>query len=136
MARLAMEAPRILREIRGMGKEPIRLRQAIELLMREVDGILAEVRPFARNAADHLERSCESLMFNANEGIASIRPKVKINAYDIARKEAAEVRAVLRRFQLKGLVTSARIRRALNLAAVCMSMLGSAMKTLSAPDRK
>lgn len=73
------------------------MQQAAEILMAEVDALVARVRSRAANAADHLERSAESVLFNIGEGVAAHKPRSKIAAYEIARREANEVRAILRR---------------------------------------
>jgi four helix bundle protein len=82
------------------------------------------------NSADHLERSGESVLFNIAEGVGAYPPRVKIAAYEVAKKEASEVRAVLRRLVLRRLVTSHEVDRALNLASTIMVMLLRAITTL------
>ena len=71
-------------------------------------------------------------MFNIAEGVGSFRPKVKITAYDIARKEASETRAALRRLVIKKVFTTSEVRKADNLAGACIRMLKSAIVTLEA----
>jgi four helix bundle protein len=97
--------------------------RAAEELIVEIDVIVARVRSQAVNSADHLERSGESVLFNIAEGVGAYPAKVKIAAYEVAKKEASEVRAVLRRLVLRRLVTSRDVERALNLAAMIMVML-------------
>jgi four helix bundle protein len=77
-----------------------------------------------------MERSATSVLFNIAEGIGSFRPKVKITAYDIARKEASETRAALRRLVIKKVFTQSEARKADNLAGACIKMLKSAIVTL------
>jgi four helix bundle protein len=101
--------------------------QAAELLVAEVDGLVRRARGRAANAVDHLERSAESLLFNIAEGAGAYRPKVKISAYEVAKKEASEVRAVLRRLVIKKAVTPADIHRAYNLAGSLVGMLTAAI---------
>jgi len=110
--------------------EKMRMWQAAEQLVGEVDGIVERVRFKAPNAADHLERSAESVLFNTAEGIGAYRPRVKIGCYEIARKEANEARAVLRRMVLKRTLTDAHVERAYELAGILISMLTSAILTL------
>lgn len=101
--------------------------QAAEALVIEVDALLPRARKRAPHQADHLERSADSVLFNMAEGIGSFKPKVKISAYDIARKEANEVRAILRRLMIKRVFTYTEIRKALDLAGACVGMLTSAI---------
>src|SRR5687768_3153002 len=109
-----------------MGPESMRVWQAAEELCREVDAMMPLVRPYAPNAADHLERSAESTLFNIAEGVGAYKPKVKINAYEVAKKEANEVRAILRRLVIKKVLTEQQIRRAYNLAGAIIGMLTNA----------
>src|SRR5690606_10796720 len=125
-----MEVPRDCRLIGRMRPEQMRMYQAAERLLIEVDQLLPGARAAASRMADHLERSCDSVMFNMAEGIGSFTPKVKINAYDIARKEANEARAVLRRLMLRGVFTYAEIRTAHDLAGACVGMLTAAIKAI------
>lgn len=113
-----------------MRREKMRMWQAAEALMAEVDGLIRRVRAEAPNATGHLERSCESALFNTAEGIGAFPPKTKINAYEIAKKEANEARAILRRLVIKQLLTDAEIDRAYRLAGALISMLTSAILTL------
>jgi four helix bundle protein len=113
-----------------MRPEKIRMWRAAEELIVEIDVIVARVRSQAANSAYHLERSGESVLFNIAEGVGAYPPKVKIAAYEVAKKEASEVRAVLRRLVLRRLVTSHEVDRALNLASTIMVMLLRAIRTL------
>ncbi len=90
----------------------------------------AAVRHSARNAADHLERSAESALFNIGEGAGAFQPRVKISCYEIARKELNEVRAVLRRLTIKRAATTSDTQRACNLAGATIGMLTKAIITL------
>src|SRR5690606_14965662 len=74
--------PRPVRSYR-MRPERMRMQQAAEILMAEVDALVARVRTRAANAADHLERAAESVLFNIGEGVAAHKPKGKIAAYEI-----------------------------------------------------
>jgi four helix bundle protein len=114
-----------------MRPETMRVWQAAESLMAEVDALVARVRRRSENAADHLERSAESLLFNIGEGVGAYRPKVKIAAYEVAKKEANEVRAVLRRLVIQRAVTHDQIRRPYELAGAIVGMLTAAIITLS-----
>lgn len=80
-----------------MKLERMRMYQAAVALVTEADKLLPRARQVAPRQAGHLERSADSVLFNTAEGIGSFKPRVKIGAYDIARKEANETRAVLRR---------------------------------------
>jgi four helix bundle protein len=111
-----------------MPYEKMRLQEAAEALAGEIDRVLARVRARAPRPAEHLERSADSVVFNIAEGIAAYRPAVKINAYDIARREANEIRAVLRRLHQKRALTPAELARPYHLAGACMAMLTNAIK--------
>jgi four helix bundle protein len=111
----------------------MRVREAAELLAAEVDRLLPRARGRAPRQADHLERAAESVLFNTAEGNASFNPNVKASAYDIARREAAEARAVLHRLVRKGVLTQQEVQKSNNLASVCMMMLTKAIK---AQDRR
>ena len=78
--------------------------------------------------ADHLERSWEAVLFNIGEGIGAYQPKVKIAAYEVAKKEANEARAIQRRLVIKRALTNRDIRRAYNLTAAVIGMLTNAIK--------
>jgi four helix bundle protein len=111
----------------GMRPERMRMWQAAEQLMAEVDRLVPRVKPHAANAADHLERSAESVLFNIGEGAGAYKPKAKINAYEIAKKEANEVRAILRRLVIKRVLTKRDIRKAYDLAGAIIGMLTGAI---------
>ena len=113
-----------------MRPESLRVWQAAEEVCREVDALIPFVRPCAQNAADHLERSAESTLFNIGEGVGAYRPKVKIAAYEVAKKEANEVRAILRRLVIKKALTERQIGRAYNLAGAVVGMLTNAIISL------
>jgi four helix bundle protein len=111
----------------------MRMQQVAEELAAENDKLLPRARALAPLQADHLERSCDSLLFNMAEGIACFKPKMKISAYDISRKEGNEYRAVLRRLNVKGVYAWDEIKRAHELAGVCIAMLTNA--TISVEKR-
>lgn len=104
--------------------------QAAEALVAEADRLVPLVAPANASAADHLQRSAESAFFNTAEGVAAWRPKVKIAVYEIARREANETRAILRRLVIQKLLTRDQTRRAYNLAGALVGMLTSAARTL------
>jgi four helix bundle protein len=104
--------------------------QAAEALVAEVDGLLPLAKDRAPKPADHLERSADSVLFNMSEGIGSFRVKVKITAYEVARKEANEVRAVLRRLVIKRVFTYSQSQKAYHLAGACVGMLTKAIIAL------
>jgi four helix bundle protein len=116
------------------------MQQLAEELAAENDKLLPRARAQAPLQADHLERSCDSLVFNMAEGIACFNPKMKISAYDIARKEGNEYRAVLRRLKIKGVYTWDEIKRAHEVAGACIAMLTNATisveKRLPPKDRR
>ena len=131
MALVAMEVPLEWSHVWFMKPERIGFWLAAEELMREIDALLARVRSRAPNTAHQLERACESVLFNIGEGVAAFQPKVKINAYEIAKKEANEVRAQLRRLVLKREITQHEIDRPNNLAGAVIGMLTNAIITIS-----
>jgi four helix bundle protein len=96
--------------VAGMDTGKVGFLARAEVLMREVDRILPRVRRRAPNAADHLERSTESVLFNTAEGAGAFKPKVKIAAYEIAKKEASEARAVLRRLVIGGFISEGTVQ--------------------------
>ena len=83
------------------------------------------------SCADHLKRCVESALFNAGEGHGAWQPRVKINSYDISKKETAEARIILRRLAIQRVFTWEEIERAYNLGGVFIGMLTSASKTVS-----
>jgi four helix bundle protein len=105
----------------------MRVWQAAEALMGEVDRLVRLVRGVAANPADHLERSTESVLFNTGEGVGAYKPSSKINCYEIARREANEVRAILRRLVIKRALTNDDIRPAYELAGAVIGMLTAAI---------
>lgn len=109
-----------------MNPERMRMYQAAEQLVAEVHRLLPRAVT-ARNQSDHLERSATSVLFNTAEGIGSYKPKVKVSAYSIARKEANEVRAILRSLVISETLTTSQIRKAYDLAGACVGMLTSAI---------
>jgi four helix bundle protein len=114
-----------------MRPERIRMWQAAELLVAEIDELMPRAKWQAMNSADHLERAAESVLFNISEGVAAYQPRVKIAAYEIAKKEANEVRAILRRLIIKKLLTDREIERAYGLAGAIIGMLTKAIIRLS-----
>lgn len=107
--------------------------EAAELLMAEIDRLAPLVVPHNPSAADHLLRSGESVLFNIGEGVAAYRPKVKIAVYEIAKREANEIRAILRRLVIQKVLTNDDTARAYNLAGAEVGMLTNAIKTLGKP---
>jgi four helix bundle protein len=103
---------------------------AAERLVGEVDRWMPRVRRHAANSASHLERSAEAVLYNIAEGVGAYPPKVKIAAYEVAKKEASEVRGILRRLVILRLLTSAQIQPAYDLAGAIVGMLTAAIKTL------
>jgi four helix bundle protein len=110
-----------------MRLEHMRVWQAAERLMAEADRIAGLVRNTSANAADHLERSAEAVLFNTGEGVGAYKPSSKINCYEIARREANEVRAILRRLVIKRALTNDDIRPAYELAGAVIGMLTAAI---------
>ena len=107
---------------------------AAEELVREVDLLLPVVETVNPNAADHLQRSAESALYNTSEGIVAWRPKVKLSVYEIARRESNEVRAILRRLVIQKALTTDETRRAYNLAGALVGMLINAAKSIEKRD--
>jgi four helix bundle protein len=110
-----------------MQLEKMRMYEAAEALVAEVDKLLPRAKSRARLQGKHLERSADSVLFNTAEGIGAFKPKMKISAYSIARKEANEVRAVLRRLVIKKVFTQKEVQKAYDLAGACVGMLTKAI---------
>jgi hypothetical protein len=72
------------------------------------------------------------VFYNTGEGIGSFKPKVKITAYEIARKEANEIRTVLRRLVIGRVFKQVAIAKAYNLAGAVVGMLTSAIIAMEA----
>ncbi|MGH7555260.1 MAG: hypothetical protein ACREMQ_19835, partial [Longimicrobiales bacterium] len=68
--------------------------------------------------------------------IGAYKPRVKIAAYEVAKKEANEVRAILRRLVIKRVLTESDIKQAYELAGAVAGMLTNAMITLGALDSR
>ena len=115
--------------------EDLRVYKAAEELVVEVDRITARLPYSVRNTADHMTRCAEAALFNISEGGGSFKPKVKANAYDIARKEAQELRATLRRLVLKRVLTTAETQKAYDLAGAIIAMLTRMIKNIEAKER-
>ena len=105
--------------------------QAAEAMMGEIDSLAPRVRHSAPNAADHLVRSAESVLFNMGEGVGAFRPRVKIACYEVSKKEANEVRAILRRLVIGRMLSDADIKRAYGLAGAVIGMLTSAIISIA-----
>ena len=116
--------------IRRMKPENMRMYLAAEALNVEIERLLPRAYVQKPKAAAHLENSGNSVQFNMGEGIGSFMPNVKINAYEIARKEANEVRAVLRRLVIGKVFTEEEIAKAYNIAGSIVGMLTAAIKSV------
>ena len=121
-----------------MRHEKMRVLAAAERLLSEVESIVSRVQSRAPNVTDHARRAAESVLFNTAEGVAAYAPKVKISCYEIAKREASEVRAALKALVIRGALTPDETRPASNLASAIISMLSSASRTLEkrAPARQ
>jgi four helix bundle protein len=113
-----------------MAYAPLRMQEAAEKLVAEIDRLLPVARRRAAKQADHLERSADSVMFNLAEGVACYKPKMKTSAYAIARKEANEVRAVLRRLVIKEVFRPEEVQQGIELAGACVGMLTNAIRSV------
>ena len=107
---------------------------AAEELMGEIDRLLPRVGA-APNAADHLGRCAESVLFNIGEGVGAYKPRVKIACYEVGKKEANELRAILRRLVIGRYLRQQDIQRAYTLAGAVIGMLTSAIITISNRER-
>ncbi len=103
---------------------------AAEALVGEVDRRVSRVRWKAPNAADHLRRSAESVLFNTGEGAAAFSPGTKTSCYRVAHREAGEVRAALRRLVVGNLLSHRESQRPYALAGALMRMLASAINSV------
>jgi four helix bundle protein len=113
-----------------MGYDRMRMQEAAEELVAEIDRLLLRAESLAPRQADHLDRSADSVLFNMAEGIANYKPRMKTAVYGIARKEANEVRAVLRRLVIKKVFSERDIQKAQDLAGACVGMLTNAIKAI------
>ena len=104
--------------------------QAAEALNAEIELLLPRAYAQKPKAAAHLENSGNSVQFNTGEGIGTFMPNMKINAYEIARKEANEVRSVLRRLVIGRVFTQHEIQKAYDLAGSIVGMLTAAIKAV------
>lgn len=104
--------------------------QAVEAMNAEIEMLLPRAYAKRPKAAAHLENSGNSAQFNMSEGIGSFMPNVKINAYEIARKEANEVRGVLRRLVIAKVFTEVEVQKAMDFAGSVVGMLTSAIKSV------
>ena len=107
---------------------------AAEEYVGAVDLLLPRASIRNANAADHLKRSAESCLFNVGEGVGAFQAGVKINSYEIAKKEASEGRAILRRLVIQKVFTWAEISRAYNLAGAIVGMLTAAIIAIKNRD--
>lgn len=108
----------------------MRMYQAAEALVAEVDKLLPRAKKYRPNAARHLEKSLDSLLFNMGEGIGIYRAQGKIGAYEISRKETNEVRTVPRRLVIAKVFTQAEVQKAIDLAGSVVGMLTAAIISL------
>ena len=106
-----------------MRPENMRVYQVARELGKEIDRIVAKLRPNFRRLADHMERSMESAGLNLAEGLAAFRPGIKANAFEISRKETGEVRkAVERAFDLNA-ISAREMEKPQQLANTFIAML-------------
>jgi four helix bundle protein len=110
-----------------MGLGDMRMYQAAEALCAEVEKLLPRAYAAKPNAAKHLERAMDSVLFNAAEGIGAYEPRLKITPYDIARKEANEVQSTIRKLVIVRVFDRAETQRANNLAMIVAAMLTKAI---------
>jgi four helix bundle protein len=109
-----------------MRPEKMRVQQAMEELVDEVDRLLPKISLANAHAADHLARSVESGLFNLAEALSAWKPKVKLARYEITRRETNEARAILRRLVRQRVLTREEAGRAYNLCGAVPGMLASA----------
>ncbi|HSJ25155.1 MAG TPA: four helix bundle protein [Longimicrobiales bacterium] len=113
-----------------MAAEKMRMVVAAEDFVAEVDVLLPGIRSAMAHAGDNLQRSAESALFNTAEGAGAYRPRVKIAAYEVAKKEAHEARAIIHLAVRRQVIAREQAARAVNLAGALIGMLTSACKTL------
>ena len=110
--------------------EKTRLQQACEDLVDEVDRLLPRVTARNDHAAKHLRKSAQSTLNNVAEGLVARNPNVKLPVYEVARREAAETRTILRMLVRQQTLTLAHTRRAYNLSGAILAMLTAASRSL------
>ena len=114
-----------------MSREKLRVEIKAEELIAEVDRLIRMVR-YPNNACRHLENSADSTYFNLGEGVVAFKPKVKVEKYDIARREAKEVQKALRALVLKRKLREEDITHAYDIADTIIGMLTNMIKNLEA----
>ena len=110
--------------------EKTRLQQASEELVDEVNRLLPRFVARNAHAAKNLRKSAQSTLNNVAEGLVAWNPNVKLPVYEVGRREAAEVRTILRMLVRQNVLTMDETRRAYNLAGAIIAMLTSAAKSL------
>jgi four helix bundle protein len=112
-----------------MGFERLRVYQAAQQLDEEIRTLLEGVPRGHGRDVRHLKASAGSVLFNIAEAFGSELGK-KRHHLEIARGEADEVRAALRRLVGKAVLTERQIRRACELTSVIAKMLTAWINTL------
>ena len=111
----------------------MRVYQAALKLEQEVLLLVAVLPRGTARDVDQLCRALGSLLLNIAEAFGCEQPGRKQNHLEIARGSSDEVRAALRGFVARGIISDRDIRRACELTSVIAKMLTSWIKR--APDR-
>jgi four helix bundle protein len=113
-----------------MGFEQLRVYQAAQRLDNEARRLMSKVGRGHASDLDQLGRSAGSVRYNIAEACGAEGSGKKRNHLAIARGEADESRAVLRRLVDKGQLTTIEIRVACGLTSVIARMLTSWMEKI------
>jgi four helix bundle protein len=115
--------PLLVRQLRGMSFEKLRVYQAAELLATLVEQLLASTPRVNRSDADQLRRASASVAYNIAEAFGSEHPRQKINHLGVARGSADETRAILLKLAKTGAVPAAQTMRPSTVARTIAKML-------------
>ena len=111
-----------------MKPEQMRVYQLMIELAAEVDGILERLPLRVAHTAKHLGNSMNSAVFNLMEGLTAFKPAVKASAFDISRRETAEVKAALRRLVMQKAQRTNQVNKQMDQANCIIGMLTNMIK--------
>jgi four helix bundle protein len=119
-------------QFRLMGRAKLVVKEKAEQLVAEIARLRRKLNSPGNNAALHLEKAGDSVLFNLGEGIACFAPKLKASKYEIARAEAREVQQARNALVLTGELSAADVMVADDLADCVIAMLTNMIKNLKA----
>ena len=127
-----MSVPLRGRQLRRTSRKRLLVEDKAEQLVAEIARLRRRLNYPGSNAALHLEKSGDSVLFNLAEGIVCFKPRLKVSKYEIARSEAREVQQALNALVLKRELNAADIVLADDLADCVIAMLTNMIKNLEA----